>query len=292
MSVHVRIRNGLQPDNYSGLGGATEGDLRGDTGDLIANQNGGIPDVAGGQLLVHEAGSPDMEVIVDQGVVYIPNDSFDYTDSDSIRFWEAVVGGTSGSRTLAISSNSSGQTRIDIVCVEIDPGAEPDEFASNIAELVVIEGTPGAGVPATPAFRVKLAEVTVANGATEITDANINDTREQLRIFSRFLTPSVTNVTSDTTPNPNADFFDQYNLLALAGDAVVAAPDGTPVNGQKLVLRIKDNGTARALSFNSIYREIGVVLPTTTTANKTMYIGCIYNSADSKWDVVAVSEEF
>ena len=59
----------------------------------------------------------------------------------------------------------------------------------------------------------------------------------------------------------------------------------------KLILRIADNGTARALTFNAIYRAIGVTLPTTTTANKVLYIGCIYNSQGSKWDVIAIKEE-
>jgi hypothetical protein len=29
----------------------------------------------------------------------------------------------------------------------------------------------------------------------------------------------------------------------------------------------------------------------TTVAGKTLYLGMIYNSADSKWDVVAVAQE-
>lgn len=61
--------------------------------------------------------------------------------------------------------------------------------------------------------------------------------------------------------------------------------------GQKFMIRIKDNGTSRTLTWNAIYRPIGVTLPTATTANKTMYIGCMYNSADETWDVIAVSEE-
>ena len=59
----------------------------------------------------------------------------------------------------------------------------------------------------------------------------------------------------------------------------------------KLILRIADNGTARALTFNAIYRAIGVTLPTTTTANKVLYIGLIYSEQGAKWDVVAIKEE-
>ena len=82
-----------------------------------------------------------------------------------------------------------------------------------------------------------------------------------------------------------------YYLTALAAGATFAAPSGTPVNGNTLLIRIKDNGTARTLAWNSIYRAIGVTIPTTTTASKTLYIGCIYNSIDSKWDVVRVVKQ-
>lgn len=88
------------------------------------------------------------------------------------------------------------------------------------------------------------------------------------------------------TPTPVA-INRQYNLTALAQAATFAAPSGTPVDGHKLVIRIKDNGTARALSWNAIYRAIGITLPTTTVISKTTYVGFIYNAASSTWDGVA-----
>lgn len=93
------------------------------------------------------------------------------------------------------------------------------------------------------------------------------------------------------TPAPNADLHDLYAVTALAAGVTVAAPTGTPRNGQRLMLRFKDNGSARSLGWNAIYRGVGVPLPTTTVASKTLYVGCIYNSADSKWDVLAVGQE-
>jgi hypothetical protein len=65
----------------------------------------------------------------------------------------------------------------------------------------------------------------------------------------------------------------------------------TPVSGQKLIIRIQDNGTTRALTWNAIFEVVGTTLPTDTTANKKHYIGCIYNSDDTKWDVLGVAEE-
>jgi len=49
-----------------------------------------------------------------------------------------------------------------------------------------------------------------------------------------------------------------------------------------------DNGTARALAFNAIYRfSSEIPAPTTTVLSKTMYLGFMYNSAASKWDCIA-----
>lgn len=306
MSVHIRIRNGMTPDG-EGNGGASEGDIRGAITDLI--EAAGVVDVDGGHVLVHEDDTPSMNVIVDEGVVYIPNDAFDEFDSDSVKFWEAVIGGTDGERTLAISANSSGQIRVDLVCVKIDSGASPDYYASDVAELIIVEGTPGSGAPAVPSYHIKLAEVSVADGETAIEDVHITDRRVQARVKKEFLadgtlfeddeqtmtnkriTKRVTTTASTTTPTPNADTTDQYQITALAGDATFGAPTGTPTNGQGLIIRIKDNGTARALAWNSAYRAIGILLPSTTVLGKTLYLGFVYNSADSKWDCVAVQQE-
>ena len=100
---------------------------------------------------------------------------------------------------------------------------------------------------------------------------------------------------SGSTITPISEVTNQYNVTALAVAATIAAPTGAPVDGQKLTIRIKDNGTARALTWTTgsggSFREVGAVLPTTTVANKTVYVGCIYNSDDLRWDVVAVSQE-
>ena len=102
----------------------------------------------------------------------------------------------------------------------------------------------------------------------------------------------VSSVASSATPTPvGSSCHNQFNVTALAAAATFAAPSGTPVDGNSLIIRIKDNGTARALTWNAIYRAIGVSLPTTTVISKTMYIAARYNAADSKWDVIAVGRE-
>lgn len=102
----------------------------------------------------------------------------------------------------------------------------------------------------------------------------------------------VTTTASSSTPTPTGGSREnELYVTALAANATIAAPTGTASQGNRLVIRITDNGTSRTLAYNSIYRAIGVTLPTATTANKTIYLGCIYNNDDTKWDVVAVAEE-
>jgi hypothetical protein len=97
-------------------------------------------------------------------------------------------------------------------------------------------------------------------------------------------------IASASTVTPTSDSADQYNVTALAEAATIATPSGTPANGQRLILRFKDDGTGRALTWTTSsggYRAVGVTLPTTTVATKTTYVGCLYNSTDIFWDVVA-----
>jgi len=96
------------------------------------------------------------------------------------------------------------------------------------------------------------------------------------------------------TITPTSDSTNQYTITALGAAATFAVPSGTPIDGQKLSIRIKDNGTGQGLTWTISaggYRIIGTTLPTTTTASKVIYVGCIYNSQDSFWDVVAVSTQ-
>lgn len=135
---------------------------------LSTSNNGGVVDKAGGHFLVEAQSSPDMSVKVNTGVAYV---------------WATSLGifcrvkGETDVENLNISNNASGSTRYDLICLKIDPSASPDANASNVASLVVVEGTPGGGVPATPANHLKLAEITVINAETEITSAEIKDSR-------------------------------------------------------------------------------------------------------------------
>lgn len=102
--------------------------------------------------------------------------------------------------------------------------------------------------------------------------------------------PSIQSVASSATVTPTfAD--DQVNITAQAAALALANPTGTPIPGWGIGIRIKDNGTARAISYDTQYRAIGVTLPTTTVLGKTLYLGMIFNSTDTKWDVISVAQQ-
>ena len=105
--------------------------------------------------------------------------------------------------------------------------------------------------------------------------------------------PTVTSIVSAATITPNS-VYGQYEVTAQAVSGTLAIPSGSPVDGQKLVIRIKDNGSAQALTWTTSaggFRAVGVNLPTSTVPGKVLYVGCIYNSQDSFWDMVVVAQQ-
>jgi len=106
------------------------------------------------------------------------------------------------------------------------------------------------------------------------------------------ITPRIQAITTATTITPTSATADIYEVTALASNTTIAIPSGSPVDGQKLTLRFTSNGTGGwTFTWTTSaggYRVIGTTLPTTIVASKTIYVGCIYNSAAAFWDVVAV----
>lgn len=99
----------------------------------------------------------------------------------------------------------------------------------------------------------------------------------------------ITTLTDGATVTPDADTTD-IGEWTIGGNRTLAAPSGTPRNGQQLMLRIKQDATgSRLVTWNSIYTFPGGGTPTLSiTANALDVIGFQYNSATSKWECMAV----
>jgi hypothetical protein len=110
-------------------------------------------------------------------------------------------------------------------------------------------------------------------------------------LTNKRINPRTSSTASTATLTPDISAFDQFNLTAQSTALAVAAPTGTPVDGNRLTIRILDNGTSQALSWNGTYTPIALPLPASTTAGKILYVGCIYNSTNTRWDVVALSQQ-
>ncbi len=81
----------------------------------------------------------------------------------------------------------------------------------------------------------------------------------------------------------------QYELTAQAGGYTPGTATGTFHDGQLLMFRITDNGTAQTLSFtngNGYYAGANTALPTTTPGNSglSLYALFSYNSTLSHWE--------
>lgn len=179
MSRITRLINGKGDWNDTPPTGASDADLYQMANDFVVQ--GGVIDLDGGDALVTQSDTPGLSVVVAPGIIYVPNSTWEENTNEP-KFYQ-VVGDTE--ETLVISSNSSGSTRVDLVAQKIDKITTPNDDASNVSPLVIVEGTPGDGEPALPDDHELLAVVTVEDGATEITNDDIEDRRRQVYLDTK-----------------------------------------------------------------------------------------------------------
>tara|TARA_Y100000592_G_scaffold101114_1_gene185640 strand:+ start:22737 stop:24455 length:1719 start_codon:yes stop_codon:yes gene_type:complete len=189
----------------------------------------------------------------------------------------------SGQRSILISTNNLAQTNsVDqTFVVNLNDTTNALYIGQSADSYYGGSGNFGFGTT-TPSAKLHVEGTSKLNGTL---DMNNN------RIENSIVNPSVQEAVSSATFTINADQENEGVLTAMAVNLAIASPTGTPVQGQSLIFRFKDDGSARTLTWNAIFRAIGVTIPTTTTASKLLYVGCKYNSTDTKWDVVSVQEE-
>jgi hypothetical protein len=104
-----------------------------------------------------------------------------------------------------------------------------------------------------------------------------------------FVAPRVVTIADATSITVNADTTDeatQSNTQAI-GTLTMNAPTGTPVNGQKLLLRIS-SVNAQTFSWNAIFIPSSIAsLPIATGTGDIDFFGFIYNSVSSKWECIS-----
>ena len=148
----------------------------------------------------------------------------------------------------------------------------------TVTSIQVVGGT-GATVTPTTAVTTSGA-YTVTPEVSSATYNTLTNKRWVPRVIS-----AASYTTSVTIP---ADSVDLFQITAQAGALLFNAPSGTPNNGDLLVIRIKDNGTARALTYNAIFNWSP---PSTTVLGKYLVMCFMYNSVTSNWNFMWKRDE-
>ena len=195
--------------------------------------------------------------------------------------------------------NQRGQVYISIPFSEVTSPSEANIDALYSTVRGYIDVSSGGGGADASAVHVNAAnEITAITEKTTVAnidefiieDSGASFVKKSIK-RKAIIDPISSTTASTATLTVDTDVSDFATITAQAEGLTIAAPTGSPVEGQKLIIRLKDDGSARAITFNAIFRALGVTLPTTTVASKTTYLGLVYNSTDTKWDIVATKTE-
>lgn len=204
--------------------------------------------------------------------------------------------------SLLVTASSNGGQGIEFVATNDDIAVFNGAFSGNTSDGIKLTATSdncriyATNIAGNGGYGVNIAASTCDNNTlvdnifASNSTAALNDSGTgTVRRGNIGLADNETVVTAadDSTAVIDVTTTNQYQLTAMANDTTIST-SGTPTAGQKLIIRLKDDGTARALTWDAVFRAVGVTLPTTTVISKTHYIGCIYNLTDTKWDAVAV----
>lgn len=135
-------------------------------------------------------------------------------------------------------------------------------------------------------------DAAVAAAVATITAVYVTLTGTQT-LTNKRITKRVTTIVSSATPTINTDSCDVVTITALAAaiTSMTANLTGTPTNFQELRFRIKDDGTARAITWGASFEPRGVALPTTTVISKVLTTTFIYDTVSAKWGCIASVQE-
>ena len=120
----------------------------------------------------------------------------------------------------------------------------------------------------------------------------INDaaTLSNKRITSRVASPAYA-----ATVTMDSDSYDAYNIGALTGNITLAAPTGTPTDGQRLLVSMLQDATGgMTISFDAAFAfgadVTFAMMPFGPSAKWTFL--CVWSATDSKWRVVGLARGF
>jgi hypothetical protein len=133
----------------------------------------------------------------------------------------------------------------------------------------------------------------VSAGVMSIEGVTVPTISSTNTLSNKRIVPRVTTIASSATPTINTDNTDVVTITALATaiTSMTTNLTGTPNDFDKLIIRIKDNGTARAITWGASFVSSGATLPTTTVISKVTTVGLIEDTVKAKWICIAVDQE-
>ena len=225
-----------------------------------------------------------------QKISFIVNGSVNTTDAMTINTNGSVAfNGQVGTAGQVLQSNATSAP----TWVSPTSGGTVTSVAATVPSFLSVSGSP-ITTSGTLAITLSGTALPIANGgtgATTLAGASIATYTGTETLTNKRIDPRVTSAASASSLTPSVATADVYIYTALAAGLTINAPTGTPVDGDKLMFRLLDNGTSRSLTWDATYTVIGVTLPTATTISKTTYVGCIYNANNTRWDVIAVTTQ-
>jgi hypothetical protein len=112
-------------------------------------------------------------------------------------------------------------------------------------------------------------------------------------VYNKPSLPRVQYIVSNASVTPLVDQYDCVEISAQSENLEITNVIGTPVNFQKLIIRIKDNGTIQPITWGTDYINTNVKLPLTTIPSKILITGFMFNTLNSlnKWQLLAITRE-
>jgi len=114
-------------------------------------------------------------------------------------------------------------------------------------------------------------------------------------LTNKRLTRRTVTAAYSATITPNGDTTDILNIGALTGNLTIANPTGTPIDGDRLAIRLLQDGTgSRTVSFGTAYAfgtdVTAALIPSTASAKWEMVFQ--YHATDAKWRAVGIARGF
>lgn len=202
-----------------------------------------------------------------------------------------TIGGASGTASgLTVNRNASGNT---VLAANTANGGSGFVFQGNDTASISHQGSVGA--EANPRVKLDLGgKLSFGPGGSTAVDTNLyRNAAGVLKtdgsvVVSKALTQTPQALTYSATVTTDVSTGNLFQIT-LTGNLTLANPTN-PVDGQRVMWQFTQDGTGgRTLTLGAAFNAGPITVTLSTGANKVDYMGAIYRSAASKWDIVAFS---